>query len=81
MESLLLPGRDEPDPRDEVTPRSLSAYGRMMLAMQHRILAHVMPATHEELRAVDQSAAGVEGDPSYQRTRANVLERGYVTVC
>lgn len=76
LEGLIL--RDDPRGRwTETAPRTLTTYERQMLAMQHRILAHVMPPTHED--APTEDCAHVEGDPDYQRQRAQILEGGYVT--
>lgn len=75
LEGLVL--RDDPRGRwTETAPRTLTTYERQMLAMQHRILAHVMPPTQE---GVPEDRAEVEGDPDYQRQRAKILEGGYVT--
>lgn len=60
----------------QVAPRSLSPYERQVLALQHRILAHVMPPEHAQ--APTDDCARVEGDPEYQRERAQILESGYV---
>ncbi|WP_341359621.1 YfbU family protein [Georgenia sp. M64] len=78
LENLLL-RRDDASPgrTTEVAPRSLSPYERQMLALQHRILAHVMPADHAD--APTEDCARVEGDPAYQRERAQILEGGYVS--
>lgn len=76
LEGLLL--RDDPRGRwTETAPRTLTTYERQMLALQHRILAHVMPTKHEDAPTGD--CAQVEGDPGYQRRRAQILEGGYVT--
>lgn len=81
LESLVrYPDRSRPHVDgascDSVAPRSLSPYERQMLALQHRILAHVMPPDHGD--APTQDCAYVEGDPKYQRERAQILEGGYV---
>lgn len=79
LEGLALPKTTQEPRPDSVAPRSLSAYERQMLALQHRILAHVMLATYQELNAIDENAAQVEGDPEHQRGKARILESGYVT--
>lgn len=77
LENILLRRTETPPHATDVSPRSLSAYERQMLALQHRILAHVMPPDHAD--APTEDCARVEGDPAYQRERAQILEGGYVS--
>ncbi len=51
------------------TPESLSAIDRRQLSLLHRILSYLVP----------DGAASQDGDPDFQRKRAEVLEMGWVS--
>lgn len=62
-------GRDNPDRRHgDVTPRSLSAIHRRMLANQHEILA---------ILTADPQRADAGGESDYHRNMVEVLSSGY----
>ncbi|MCH8614397.1 YfbU family protein [Arsenicicoccus dermatophilus] len=77
LEELLLPEDSRIRSEGAVVPRSLSPYERQMLAMQHRIMAHVIAGVGAGETVV--SAAAAEGGPEDQRQRAEILEQGFVS--
>ncbi|WP_454044680.1 YfbU family protein [Cellulosimicrobium sp. Marseille-Q8652] len=64
----------DPADADEVrfrtgTPESLSAIDRRQLSLLHRIMSYLVP----------DDASSEDGDPDFQRKRAEVLEMGWVS--
>ena len=52
---------------DEPAPESMRLYERKTLSLLHRILGHLVP----------EDGSDVDGDPEYQRMRAEILESGF----